>query len=325
MKYFTKKLLDFIFILAAHIGTLIAQPKAPELISAIRIWDSAPHNAFTDLVWFRGNFYCTFREGEKHVGGDGKIRVLKSRDGIQWESAALFEKEGIDLRDPKLSITPDKRIMLHIGGSVYVDDQLQGFKPAVTFSSDGKTWMKLSDVNITGDWPWRPAWHGNRVFVVAYSETAALYSGTDGINYTRICDLTLDGFANEAAIHFMSGDSMMILIRRDQGSKNAFIGKAVAPYDQWTWAETSWHVGGPALIRTAGNRVYAAGRCWIEGTARTVIGSVEDSGFTPLLTLPSGGDCSYPGMVLHKKLLWMSYYSTHEGKTSIYLARIKLN
>jgi hypothetical protein len=25
-----------------------------------------------------------------------------------------------------------------------------------------------------------------------------------------------------------------------------------------------------------------------------------------------------------EKLLWMSYYSTHEGKTSIYLARIRL-
>jgi hypothetical protein len=45
---------------------------------------------------------------------------------------------------------------------------------------------------------------------------------------------------------------------------------------------------------------------------------------TPQLTLPSGGDCSYPGLVWHDGLLWTSYYSTHEGKTSIYLARIRL-
>jgi len=29
-------------------------------------------------------------------------------------------------------------------------------------------------------------------------------------------------------------------------------------------------------------------------------------------------------MVWHDGLLWVSYYSTHEGKTSIYLARIRI-
>lgn len=43
-----------------------------------------------------------------------------------------------------------------------------------------------------------------------------------------------------------------------------------------------------------------------------------------MLKLPSGGDSSYPGMVMHNGLLWMSYYSSHEGKTSIYLAKIAL-
>jgi hypothetical protein len=43
-----------------------------------------------------------------------------------------------------------------------------------------------------------------------------------------------------------------------------------------------------------------------------------------LLDLPSSGDSSYPGMVWHQGLLWISYYSSHEGKTAIYLARVKL-
>jgi hypothetical protein len=46
--------------------------------------------------------------------------------------------------------------------------------------------------------------------------------------------------------------------------------------------------------------------------------------YEPALQLPSGGDTSYPGMVWHEGILWMSYYSSHEGKTSIYLARIRL-
>ena len=35
----------------------------PEIVSGERIWDFAPHNAFTDLVRFGGVWYCTFREG----------------------------------------------------------------------------------------------------------------------------------------------------------------------------------------------------------------------------------------------------------------------
>ena len=43
----------------------------------------------------------------------------------------------------------------------------------------------------------------------------------------------------------------------------------------------------------------------------------------PLLRLPSGGDTSYPGMVWHNDQLWISYYSSHEEKTSIYLAKVR--
>jgi hypothetical protein len=49
-----------------------------------------------------------------------------------------------------------------------------------------------------------------------------------------------------------------------------------------------------------------------------------DGQYNPQLTLPSGGDNSYPGMVWHGGQLWLSYYSSHEGKSSIYLAKIKL-
>jgi hypothetical protein len=49
-----------------------------------------------------------------------------------------------------------------------------------------------------------------------------------------------------------------------------------------------------------------------------------DGRYEPALTLPSGGDTSYPGMLWHDGLLWLSYYASHEGKTAIYLARVKV-
>jgi hypothetical protein len=55
-----------------------------------------------------------------------------------------------------------------------------------------------------------------------------------------------------------------------------------------------------------------------------VLARFTPTSYEPVFTLPSGGDTSYPGMVWHDGLLWMSYYSSHEGKASIYLARIRL-
>src|SRR3954470_16224124 len=80
---------------------------APELVSVEKIWDRGRHNAFTDLARWRGRWYCTFREAEGHVGGDGRLRVLASADGRDWEPSALIAEAGADLRDPKLSVTPD--------------------------------------------------------------------------------------------------------------------------------------------------------------------------------------------------------------------------
>ncbi len=73
--------------------------------------------------------------------------------------------------------------------------------------------------------------------------------------------------------------------------------------------------------------LWAAGRRYNpDGSQQTVLARMTRNSYTPLLALPSSGDNSYPGMVYNKAdgLLWMSYYSSHEGKASIYLAKIAL-
>ena len=63
-------------------------PAAPRLVSVKKIWHGENHSAFTDLVRFDGKWFCTFREAEGHVGGNGIMRVLASNDGERWESSA---------------------------------------------------------------------------------------------------------------------------------------------------------------------------------------------------------------------------------------------
>ena len=84
-------------------------------------------------------------------------------------------------------------------------------------------------------------------------------------------------------------------------------------------------VGGPELIQIPDCRCGAAVRQY-EPERRTVLCwvNVEKGALKPFLELPSGGDTSYAGMVWHDGALWMSYYSSHEGRTSIYLAVVEI-
>ena len=49
-----------------------------EIVSVKKIWDEGKHNAFTDLIRWHDKWYCSFREADAHVGGDGQLRVLES-------------------------------------------------------------------------------------------------------------------------------------------------------------------------------------------------------------------------------------------------------
>ena len=43
-------------------------PEQNKLIYVERIWDRAGHSAFTDLAYFNGKFFCTFREAATQAG-----------------------------------------------------------------------------------------------------------------------------------------------------------------------------------------------------------------------------------------------------------------
>ena len=110
------------------------------------------------MVRFRGQWYCVFREGKGHVSPDGAIRVLTSTDGEKWESAAQVRYETADLRDPKISITPDGRLQLCAAGALH---HPKGFthQSFIWFSKDGRDWgepIKVADPNY---WLWRITWH----------------------------------------------------------------------------------------------------------------------------------------------------------------------
>ena len=121
------------------------------LMDLKKIWDRAPHNAMTDLVRFRNRWFCVFREGENHMSPDGKIRILVSEEGVRWDPAALLEIPNLDLRDPKLSITPTGSLMLNSGAAFQAPEN-QKHQSFVWFSENGIQWSSPQKVGHPDNW-----------------------------------------------------------------------------------------------------------------------------------------------------------------------------
>ncbi len=301
----------------------------PRLVETRKIWDHAAHNAFTDLVRFRDTWFCVFREGKGHVSPDGAVRVISSADGKSWESAALVTSPTFDLRDPKIVATPDGRLLLLAAGVVRdgnVRHPTTLRVQSLTWTSrDGVHWDEPQEIADPWYWLWRLSWHGEKAYGLGYEvrpkASVRLYATSDGRRCDTLVDRLFDeGDPNESSIVF-AGDTAHCLLRRDPG--NGLIGTAEPPYTAWRWKEVGARIGGPHMIRLPDGRFLAVVRLYDE-PRRTALCQVdpEKGTLVEILPLPSAGDSSYAGIGLHDGLLWISYYSSHEGKTSIYLAKV---
>jgi hypothetical protein len=300
-----------------------------EILSLEKIWDYAEHNAMTDLLQYQSRWFCTFREGEDHVSARGRIRVLASDDGLSWNSAALLEMPDHDLRDPKLSITPSGRLMLNTC-AVQRSPSKQNLQSFVLFSQDGIEWSAPQPIGDPDCWLWRVTWLQGAAYAIGYTIfeplRTRLYIARDGMHYDLAVDgLCSEAFPNEATLVFREDGSALCLQRRDAGTATALLGISNPPYKTWEWKDLGVRIGGPNLLILPDGRIIAAVRRY-GANAWTSLNYLDPVSGTisEFLALPSGGDTSYAGLCWHEGILWVSYYSSHEENTSIYLAKIKI-
>jgi hypothetical protein len=207
----------------------------------------------------------------------------------------------------------------------------------VSFSKDGKQWTKPKIVIQPGRWLWCVTWYEGKAYGVSYTAGKGpryldlLVSG-DGINYQRhVPKLFEQGYPNEVTLRFDADGSCYAIIRRDRhgtDSYTALLGISNPDYKHWQFKDLGPEFnsfGGPNLIRIPSGHWLAAGRMHQGGshTALTHV-DVKNGAMTKLAKFPSGGDTSYPGLLWHNDMLYVSYYSSHEGKTSIYLAKVRI-
>jgi len=301
----------------------------PVLETSRRIWDEAPHNAFTDLIRHGDQWLCVFREGKGHVSPDGAIRVIASPDGQVWKSKARLTHPQADLRDPKITLAPNGDLFL-TGAAAWHQPNPARHLTLAWRSKDGISWGEPVAIGDTNIWLWRVTAHHQTLWSVGYgtagNKLTRLYRCDEGGTFEPWVPTLFDmGYPNETGLHVLPDETMFCLLRRDEAPHTGLLGRSRPPYRDWTWTDLGMRIGGPNFLVLPDGRAHAVVRFY-DGKVRTSLCALDlqKGTLTEQLALPSGGDTSYAGMAWHGERLWISYYSSHEGKTAIYLAVVRL-
>lgn len=325
-----------------------------ELLTATRIWSKAIHNAFPDIERFKDRWYVAVREGTAHgISGHGQVRIISSKDGMEWESVAMFEDFG-DYRRAELSVTADNRLMVlskvNLYGKANADEKnyeakdhqgkshkviTEGVQNRVAFSEDGKKWTKMQPVRGTDTGAWFYSgvqWHKGFGYAID-RQGRQLYRTRNGIDFEKVSPVPV---GNESRISFLPNGTMIVFWR------NGSLATSPPPHKKWTLNEKNkkgpHSYGGPGIIALPDGEVWTASRHRIDPEKfaypkdkkafpdGTLLFHLEKDVLVPKLLIRGGGDRGYNGLIWHENNLWMVYNapSSELRKSCIYFVKIKL-
>jgi hypothetical protein len=303
------------------------------------------HNAFTDLIRWKDMYYVCFRHGESHMSMDGEIRVMRSADMKTWEPCGTLNTFGDD-RDPHFAAKEDTLYVYfgvwdlkHMDGPALPDrGSVRSYFAATT---DGQNWSKVQGVYEPGWWLWRVRYHDGAFYSAAYTasrpkpefrETRLLRS-EDGLNWTLVSVAFRDFMAGEADMLFPEDGSVRLFTRTNEGAGTSYWLQSDPSRTQWTTRDSGVLVHAPAFAAWK-DRLFVSGRARVEKVTSTKIWEVKGDELVELITLPSGGDTSYPGLMADPAslegdvpALFVTWYSQHESgdnrhAAGVYAARI---
>lgn len=311
----------------------------------VTVYNDGRHNAFTDLIRFKDQYYVCFRLAESHMSMDGEIRVMRSADMRSWQPCGTLDTFGDD-RDPHFAATDDTLYvyfgtwdLVHNPGPALPDrGRVRSYFATTT---DGETWSKVQGVYEPGWWLWRVRYHDGAFYSAAYTasrpkpefrETRLLRS-EDGLDWQLVSEVTREHMAGEADMLFPEDGSIRLLSRTGNGSGNAFWMQSAASRTTWTLKDTGVLVHAPVFAHWK-DRLFLSGRAKGDSGSVTRLWEVKGDDLVELLTLPSGGDTSYPGLLpdpgsleTDTPALFITWYSQHESgdnknAAAIYAARV---
>jgi len=314
--------------LAAALCDAGSAPEPPLSLKLLRVRRLRENAFYGDIAEHQGALLAAFRDSTTHEGPGGKATILRSTDeGETWRPAATLGVEGSSLFDPHFCALADGRLMLNGG---IRDNAGARWGSWVSFSNDGAVWARPEAILAKDQWLWRATPHRDgSAYGIVYGcppgpRFSRLLKTRDGLGYSPVADLLAENYPNEATIRFAPDGTAYLVHRIEEGSRHALLGTSSPPYTEWTWKDLGRFIGGPNLLRLPTGQWVVGGRC-TENPVHLQLGQLDAARgrYTPMLDLPSGGDCSYPGFLFREGRLYVTYYSSHEGATSFYLAEIQ--
>jgi hypothetical protein len=312
-----------------------------------RVFHNGEHNAFTDLIRFKDQFFLTFRScPDGHgVNDSASIIVLSSSDSKRWNQIHQFSVPNRDTRDPHFLVFKE-RLFIYTG--TWYDDpsgqfDLNQHLGYGVWSEDGIHWATPTVLEGTfGHYVWKAATFGNKAYLCGRRKAnfavgpkgegkaveSAMLVSDDGITWKH--HSLFQEVSGDETVFLFEPDGAIIAIGR-RGSQAAQLCLTSPPYTEWQRSDLDRYIGGPLLTRW-GPHLVVGGRKFTENRgAKTSMCWFKDEQLIEFAELPSGGDNSYPGFVaLSDKRALMSWYSSHEktqdGKTitAIYLADLSV-
>ena len=316
-----------------------------------RVFHNGEHNAFTDLIRFKGRFYLTFRScPDGHmVHPTSSIIILSSTDAKQWKQVHRFGVEKRDTRDPHFLVFKNKLFVYtgtwYSGETTlkYEDYDLNKHLGYAVVSEDGAQWNGPILLEGTfGHYIWRANTFGSKAYLCGRRKKdfamaprgegptveSAMLESQDGLIW-RTRTLFQEVRGDETAFQFEADGSIIAVGRR--GRDNAQLLRSQPPYTKWDRRELDRYIGGPLLIRWGGRYVVGGRKTVGNAGPKTSMCWLVNDQLREFAELPSGGDNSYPGFVeISPKRAIISWYSSHERDagdkpmTAIYMADLEV-
>ena len=295
------------------------------------------HNAFTDLQYWQGNYWVAYRKGAGHVSMDGSPVIAVSSDRQRFREVAQFHVRG-DCRDPKLLPIDDGRMAAYFPSWTH-GAAARDLQHYITFTDNGFDWEKPQPILDQRLWLWRVRRHGGRYYGLVQNLTGDWSDGNKPHNLDLAVSDDLTGWEtiarvgdglgmNESDIYWQpDGEAWIVSRTVHQDEETAsYFASARPPYTVWETTPMKPMVHAPVFVEH-NDSLYVAGRCspdrdgWdtfpFHG-ASTCVWRVGRGKLEPILHVPAGGDCSYPGLMKDPEgRICMSYYSQHAYQMGI--------
>jgi len=312
----------------------------------VEVTQGDDHHAFTDLVRWRDDYYLCFRKGRSHNSTDGEIHILKSKDLKTWRPAKVLRTLGDD-RDPHFAVKDDE---LYVFFGVWDLRHGEGYSPVdradvrshFSKTSDGEEWSKIQAVYEPGWWLWRVRNIDGKLYSGGYTalrpkpatRETRLLASDNGLDWSFVSTISTEHGAGEADMWLNEDGTLSVLSRT---SENAMHFRSDRDFSNWKGTRLQEIVHAPAVAHWK-DRTFVAGRGRGEKGSVTRLWEFFGDRIEERLTLPSGGDTSYCGLLTDPESLdsnrpafFISWYATRVDDrdltqrgdaSSVYVGRI---